>query len=253
MKAKQIKFSRSVKFFADRMMDKFDLQPYSDSTAPVVMYGLYKPEDYEFLSLHKPPVIVLWRGSDALILNQAKADVISKKKNCKHYAVSKDVQRSLLKWRIESEVMPITSTPDSIKCEPRGEGVYCYIGNGSPNMVLKYKVNTLNRLNDMLPYEFYFVRFGQYSFDELKEIYKKCFVGIRLLEHDGMSNSILEMGLMGRRTISNSDLPHTIKWNKYSDIYKSINTQYMKREKDNSKISDDFRKVINIGDKWLEV
>jgi len=49
-----------------------------------------------------------------------------------------------------------------------------------------------------------------YGQAELYEIYKRSFVGVRLTEHDNMAMSCIEMGLMGRRSIFNGNIPCAI-------------------------------------------
>jgi len=252
MRVEQIRVSRNVKFFAGRMQHKFKLRPYDDPTKPVIMYGVYNTDDYEFFKNFEQPMIVLWRGTDAQVVNEGKAKIILSKP-CRHYAVSRQVQKSLERFGIMSEVKAITSTDPSIKCQPRGEYVYCYISSNVNVMRSKYKYGWLRYLQRKLPYKFIFTTIRQYPEDKLMKIYRKCFVGVRLLGHDGMSNSILEMGLMGRRTISNSGLPHTIPWKELKDVKKSIIKEYNHRREDNSSISTAYKKLINIDNKWLEL
>jgi hypothetical protein len=253
VRVNQIRVSRNVKFFADRMMQKFNLQPLTDMTQPVVMYGIYNGSDYEFFKIFEPFIIALWRGTDALVTNEKKAAVILAKKNCKHYAASLKVQASLARWGIRAEVLPITSTSLNIQCEPRGNFVYCYISSKHPVMYAKYRMSILRKLEKSLPYKFIYTTLHKYSSKDLLAIYKKCFVGVRLLDHDGMSNSILEMGLMGRRTISNSGLPYTIRWKNMKGIRQAIIKQYKARYQENKYISDAYCKLIDIGEGWLEI
>lgn len=249
----QIRTSRNVKFFAERMQRKFNLIPFSDPLQPTVIYGLYNQDDYDFYRIFTPPAIVLWRGTDALVLTPAKAAVVLAKKNAKHYAASKNVHDSLKRHGIESEILPITSTDPGIKCEPRGNSVYCYISAKHPVMYKKYQMNLLKRLEKQLPFKFIYTTLHQYKGDKILDVYRRCFVGVRLLNHDGMSNSILEMGLMGRRTISNANLPLVIRWSDIESIKRAIRKQYESRHKPNQYISDTYRKLIDIGDKWLEI
>jgi hypothetical protein len=234
------------------MIRKFNLMPFDNPAEPVVMYGIYNEDDYKFFETFEPNIIALWRGTDALVTNPARAARILKKTNCKHYAVSKDVQRSLARWDIKSEILPITSTDPRIKREGRGNWVYCYISSKSPVMAAKYKLNILHKLERDLRRKFVYTTLHGLPYEKLSQVYKKCFVGIRLLDHDGMSNSILEMGLMGRRTISNSGLPYTIPWTNYKSIRRAIEREFKHRMEDNSEISSAYRKLIDIGDAWLE-
>lgn len=251
MKANQIRVSRNVKFFADRMMQKFNLSPYGNAKMPVVMYGIYNHDDYDFYDNHKGGIILLWRGTDAKILNDSKAKQIKSKSGVRHISGSKTVQKSLLKYGIESEILSITPTQNDIKMQPSGKCVYCYICSENEKMSSKYNLNWLKRLEKSLPYKFIYTTQKKYTREKLKEVYAKCFVGVRLLDHDGMSNSIIEMGLMGRKTISNSGLPHTIPWKSLKDVNDLIIKEYNKRDRHNELISNDYHKFIDIGDQWL--
>jgi len=248
----QIKVSSSVTTFASRLMDKFDLAPYSNPTAPCVVYGVYKADDYEFIAAAAMPLIIVWCGTDAVLVNDAKAKIINSK-GAINYAKSMEVLRTLKKKGIRASFMPITPTSADIACKPRGKGVYCYIGNSTPGMYKKYKVANIKRLEGLLPFKFYYAHFNTYSRDELMKIYEQCFVGVRLLDHDGLSNSILEMGLMGRRTISNSRLPCAIQWRNMTDVYDAIKKEYQYRNDDISELSKKVKNYIDIGDKWLYV
>lgn len=250
MRVKQIYTSGSVRLFGERMMRKYDLVPFTDGSQPTVIYGMYKDADYELLQ--KVKAIVIWCGSDARIINPARAEIL-KKYPAKHYSKSKSVYNALKTWGIETEILPITSTSPTISCKPRGRAVYCYIGNDSPGMRKKYRMNILKGLEAALPYKFIYAYYDKYSQEEIMKIYRRCFIGIRLLEHDGLSNSILEMGLMGRRTVSNSGLPCAIPWRRSGHIANIINEEFKTKHKANRWISDATRKYIDIGDKWLEI
>lgn len=253
VKVKQIRVSRNVKFFADRMMQKYSLVPYTDQSEPLVMYGIYNEDDYKVYQDHKAPMIILWRGTDAKILTEKKAQIILSRSDCRHYAGSRIVKQSLEKWGIHPEIKPISPTP-ILKPVPRGNSVYCYICSRNPLMSTKYKYDLLKRIADKLPYKFIFTEQKNHTFERLQEVYRQCFVGVRLLDHDGMSNTILEMGMMGRRTISNSGLPHAISWKGIKDIQVSINREYKNRKRPDWKIiGKDYQNLINIGDSWLEL
>jgi hypothetical protein len=235
------------------MMRKFSLTPVTDLTAPVVIYGMYNNDDYSFFETFEPFKIVLWRGTDAKIMNSERAKRILAGKNYRNIAASKSVQKSLAAFNIESEVIPITSTPLDIPLAKRGKYVYCYVCSRTPVMYKRYQVDRLKKLGHALKMKFLYINQNSYKFKKLIDIYRQCFVGIRLLDHDGMSNSIIEMGLMGRRTISNSGLPDTIPWKTMKDVKNAIIREYKRRLEDNSNIRADYLKLIDIGDNWLEV
>ena len=249
MRIKQFRCANNVRYFAQRMMDKFSLVPFVDESEPVILYGMYKDEDYELLKKTKGTVV--WCGTDAMVVSQKRADIIKAHPH-RHIAKSKQVQSSLRKWKIDSELIPVTSTPLDIQCKPRGNMVYAYVCSDNHVMYSKYRMPILQRLSQDLPYKFIFTTIKKYKSDELLAIYEKCFIGVRLLDHDGLSNSILEMGLMGRRTISNSGLPGTIPWGGYKVLKQNVEKEYAHRKEDNKTIPDAVRKFIDIDDQWLE-
>lgn len=235
------------------MKQKFNLSEFHDVKEPVIMYGMYNSDDYTFYETHEPFIIVLWRGTDSKILNADKAQRIKAKTNVRHIAGSRDVSANLKRYGIQSEMIVITPTPLDIKSKKSGECVYCYICSEDPKMSVKYRLDWLQKLERKLPYKFIYTTQKKYSRTKLIEVYKRCFVGIRLLDHDGMSNSIIEMGMMGRRTISNSSLPHTIHWKTFDDVLNAIQAEYKNRNKINNTVSIDYWNLINIGDDWRNI
>ena len=47
-------------------------------------------------------------------------------------------------------------------------------------------------------------------------------MGLRLNSHDGGSEGVIEMGLMGRRSVHNGDTPASLKWDTVDDIVSLI-------------------------------
>ena len=92
MRIQQFRSANNVRYFAQRMMDKFSLVPFTDESEPVILYGMYKDEDYELLQKTKGTVI--WCGTDAMVVNQKRADIIKAYPH-RHIAKSKQVQNSL--------------------------------------------------------------------------------------------------------------------------------------------------------------
>ena len=60
---------------------------------------------------------------------------------------------------------------------------------------------------------------GAYTKRELYDIYKDCFVGVRLTEHDNMALSCVEMGLMGRYSIFNGNIPCALHYGHHYTTY----------------------------------
>ena len=88
------------------------------------------------------------------------------------------------------------------------------------------------------------------------ELYKKCFIGLRFTSHDGLSNTVCEMGAMGRKMINNGDTPNCIPYdlNNIDKIVDDINQEYERSRGDlfrASVISNQVNEFLNIGDDFL--
>jgi hypothetical protein len=64
------------------------------------------------------------------------------------------------------------------------------------------------------------------SNDELIEKYQQCFIAIRLTNHDGIANSVLELGSLGIKTIYNdSKCPAALTYNSIDDVINHIENE----------------------------
>ena len=64
------------------------------------------------------------------------------------------------------------------------------------------------------------------SNDELIKKYQQCFIAIRLTNHDGIANSVLELGSLGIKTIYNdSKCPAALHYNSIDDIINHIENE----------------------------
>jgi hypothetical protein len=88
-------------------------------------------------------------------------------------------------------------------------------------------------------------KYGQYNKNELKNIYKRCFLNLRLTTFDGTPHTNVEMGLMGRRSIFNGTLPHSIGWSGVDDICQNIMKEYKLRQLPNKHITESFKQLYD--------
>jgi hypothetical protein len=93
-----------------------------------------------------------------------------------------------------------------------------------------------------------------YSRQDLLEVYKKCFLGLRLTQHDVVANTACEMGLMGRRMIWNGDLPNAIHYeNNVDKIAELIRKEWENRSiLDYKKTAQDVYDYLDVGEDWLD-
>jgi hypothetical protein len=77
-------------------------------------------------------------------------------------------------------------------------------------------------------------------------------MGMRLIKHDGISNTVIELGLMGRRCFWNETSPNAIPWDSVSGIAARVIEESKLIGSTNTAIADATRNFINIGDSWLD-
>jgi len=248
-KIKQCKLRISQKKF--RTFQKMHgLSDYTNPDEPAFFYGLYR-KDVDLMEEHKSLLVLIWRGSD--IFQPGHLEAVQKTKtNVKNVAISSFICEDLDKANIEYAYLPIVGRPmEDLKPCPLGDELYVYLPQTRHDFFnadivneikkkCKYKVNIATHIN-------------HYTRKELLKVYKRCFCGIRLSNHDGLPNQVIEMGLMGRRCVHNGELPGSIPWDKndVDSIIDNINNEASKIGSVNKKLYKKTKKLINIGNDWL--
>lgn len=246
MRIQQGYISESVKSFKNNLFTKYGLSDYCDTSAPLVMFGMYRPNDFTTYLKHEGKIIVVWCGSDGMYLKNNTADII-KSRNAIHYTMGGFISEDLKKFDIPHEIKTITPTKVNITTRPRGNKIYSY-GTNEPQF---YNLDIAKKIADQLKLEFVFTKITDYKFEDLVKIYEQCFINLRLTKHDGLACSVLEMGLMGRVSVFNGGAPHAIPWDSEEGILESVLNEYNNRHKDNRHITKAFENYINNDDKWL--
>jgi hypothetical protein len=223
-------------FFGPKMKAKFNLEyysPKSDKKEPVVVFGCYGRGTKADIMNNQSLIVIVWSGSDSVRLHEDTDFVrhcIANKERIFHIAHSHWIQTDLKHWNLEyidRVVLPVDLS--RFQFEPQvGTKVYHY---GSHQRQWYYGTHLMKKLrtkwdkSSRLP-NVEITNAGGYSQDELYEIYKDCFVGVRLTEHDNMALSCIELGLMGRKSIFNGNIPCAIP---YGQNYFSYDPQTRKR------------------------
>ncbi len=245
----QINISPGVKTFAVKMMNRFSLIPVYSNERPVVQFGMYYDSDYSFYVNHKGLVVVVWCGGDSMEIDKNKSLILQSRPDAIHYAMGSFIGDDLAKAGIPHTILPVTPTSPDIDPEPRGDAIYCY-GLKYPEV---YNIELAQKVAQKTGHKIILTDSKTLSREELMQAYKDSFIGLRLTKHDGLPNTVLELGMMGRRCVYNGDIPHSIKWNSFDDICETVQTEYKKRHEPNKHISDDIKKYISISDDWLNV
>ena len=247
----QCRMNKEAKKSFSSFLKRYGLKSRTKIDKPCVFFGIYW-NDLESILNHKSLAIAVWRGSD--ILKKKNLERCRKNKRIKHVAISSFIENDLKKAGISYKFIPITgSDPDMFTSYPLGDEVYVYIPKGRYDFYggsvvdkirskCKFKINIIDGSNKM-------------KRDELIDLYKKCFIGLRLTSHDGIANSVIEMGLMGRKCIYNDlKVPNAISWDAddIEDILNKIELESDNIGKINNEVSQMVRKYINVGRDWLD-
>jgi hypothetical protein len=243
----QIWCSSAVTFFKQRMKEKFGLSDYSDFSSPLLINGMYSEQDYRVAISHEGHCKILWCGTDALKLVNF-PEFVSRIRPLQHYAKSLWVQDTLKKFGIESTVVPVTSTPNIIDVHPRGDSVYFYYSKNHPD---RYGMYLLDKIKAETNFPIIMTTVNTYAPSELKEVYKRCFVGLRLTSHDGLPNTVCELALMGRRSIYNGGTPTSVPYKTVDGILDAIHFEHEFRNVGGLDVATKMHNYLNIGDHWL--
>jgi len=256
-KITQCNIGTSVKFFGKRFLQTWKLTEYNNPNEPAVFFGMYPP-DRELLLNHKNTAVVVWAGSDALDVDNLK---VLDKPNIIHIAGNKYLETDLISAGIKNyKIIPITVlSQESLKLKalPLGNKIYVY------PKVLKsmdiysdfYGNEIVKKLIDVFGEErFILANPSTYTHEQLyNEIYPQCFIGLRLVPHDGLSETVVELGLLGRKVIYNGIEPNVINYSSFGDIVTAIKNEEKNIGKTLTKVAKDMNKYISIGESWLNV
>ena len=235
----QAHISESLAGLDKGLIKKYNLVPYSNFIFPAIFMGMYREEDFNLFSKHIGGATVIWFGSDALDLREEWVDTINSAVNI---AVSQRVADTLEIKGVDAMVYPFNSVEAEMwPCVPNGDKIFWYSGN-SPEF---YGQELINEIKERIDIPIIRAGHDTFSREELVSVYSQCFLNLRLTPHDGCPNTNIEMGLMGRRSIYNGDLPASIPWHSVDDICNNIMLEYSLREFSNKEVSKIYHTFVN--------
>lgn len=250
--------SVQVGSFKDNLFATWKLQDYHSPDMPALFYGMYGENELSILKAHKSTAVVIWTGSDACRPENIKQTNLP---NVIHIASNKFIEDDLKNSGIQNyKFIPVAVVDHeklNIQALPLGDKIYVYLPYDEPKDYFSYTDfygnNLIKQLVDWFGADrFIFAKYNTYTQEQLyNEIYPKCFVGLRLYKHDGLSETVVEMGLFGRKMIYNGIEPNAIPFNNFQDIVKAIIIEEQNIGKTFNKLSQSMRQYINCGDNWL--
>ena len=191
-----------------------------------VFFGMYSGKDIEILRRHQGYKFLIWGGTDCnwnYTDRVNNLEIIKNIPNLYHIAISKDIQERLHLKNIESIFLEMDLVDKKI-FKPvliKGDSIFIYNGFTKGNESI-YGEKIYKEVVKRLP-KFKFIYSNQLNLphEEMPKIYGKCFIGLRLTEHDGNANMVQEMKAMDIPVVHNQS-DYGLKWDNVDDIVEYI-------------------------------
>jgi hypothetical protein len=244
MRIKQAHISGSVAFFESFFREKHELGPYTDPDQPAVFVGCYRVEDLKRLKHHRSLAVMVWRGSDSMHVEENLE--LFKRPNIRHIAIGNYIANDLRLFGISFERIPISHFRHTARPVTKGPCIYAYTNKKNDNF---YGGHLIKRLD--VPFEIITTSFDSYTREQMHEVYSRCFIGLRLTLHDGLPNTVLELGLRGIPSVYNGGLPGSLPWETLDDIQRHIMQQSQNIGNKNPMLAQDMMEYLQHGDEWL--
>lgn len=228
---KNIIVSRHLQHFIPQIKHFAFLDFIYDPNKPIIMFGLYDKNDFITLLNHKSKSLIIFGGTDTYIqkydFHLKKMQLLKKlihkrnqtNKEIKLVSISKFISEDLKQLKLSFQTS-VWYSFDKKKFKPtiKGPHIYIYLPKNRKNF---YGYHIFKILNQMLDFRF-IIGDGTTKHENIQNLYKKCFIGLRLVEHDGSATTVQELGLMGIKTIHNGSLPSSLNYESIDDIKNHI-------------------------------
>lgn len=240
---RQVYCSADVYSFKEGLKEKYDLRDYDNPNEPVLIYGMYNKEDYDFALNHKGWKIIVWCGSDSVKIRPEIKSITAR-----HIATSKFISNDLKGFDIPHEIINLLPLSINVPVVERGNNIYFY-GANDPEF---YGSKLIDEIKSRTGLSFIKTS-GEFSREKIIDFYKQCFIGLRLTPHDGVAASVCELGLMGRKVIHNGNHPNAIHYKGIDDICNKIMIEYARRKEPNQEIAEQMKEWLDTGSDFLRI
>lgn len=246
MKIEQASFSPDLHFFKNNFLLRWNFKDYYDPNIPCVFFGgaqqsqrIQDHKSYKIIIASAPSDFPDWNivtnTENLFIVNSLNNNNIPKNIPCKEV---------LMEFKDYSLFQP----------NILGDKIYVYTGFQF-GWGHHWDVGKLNEIQKYIDYEIIHTNHQRkqqyYSIDYLKSnYYDKCFLNINLSTGHGMT-TVVELGLMGRKTIMNEHyykFPSIISYKDDEDLINQINQESKKINTIQPSIN-----IHTIGDEWLDI
>lgn len=215
----RIYVSNSLKHFEDRIKKKYNLSNYN-KYFPCLFFGIYDDNDKYFINNHKGNKYIICGGSDLPNVKQ-----LQNYQNLIYLSISKNIYDRLSEFNLKSVLVKFNLVDNNLfsKIDTYGEKIYIYDGfTKKEDNYNIYGLKYINEIKEHLPhYQYIHSSDLNLSYNEMPNIYKQCFIGLRLTNNDGNANTVQEFEAMNIPIVHNiSD--YGLKWKSIDCVIKHI-------------------------------
>lgn len=220
--------SSGLSSFKIRFMNYFKFNDIISTEKPCVFFGVYTDSDLQTLQKYNGLKYIIWGGEDANYHNRHACATIKEIKllhNVVHLSISKCIYNRLLTQGISSIFVEFNMVDKTLfKPIPRNDlGKCIYIFNGQTHgREHIYGKSFYETVMLRLPhYKYILSNQTSVEYSLMPDVYKQCFIMLRLTTYDGNANSVQECEAMGIPVIHNQS-DYGLKWKNIDDIISHI-------------------------------
>ena len=226
---KQGYISKTLSHLKERFLNKYNLTDFNTFNEPCIFFGIYNEDDITILKRVKKDKYIIWGGTD-LDMNYSNRvtnfKIIKSIQNIKkHFAISSNIENRMIKLKLnykrikfnllnENYFYPVTIP---------GNNIFIYNGITKGNEYI-YNDKMYKIIQNKLPhFNYIYSNTLNLSYENMADVYKQCFIGLRLTKNDGNANMVQEMIYMNIPVVHNGDENKALSWKTESDIINHIN------------------------------
>ena len=229
-----------------------NLNEYNLSNNPSFFYGMRYDDEFKVILNKSNLSIVIYTGGDANIEDKSnynsiinKFNILKNMPNVRFISISSFISNTLKQLNIPYIYLPFMGINlNKFKPCVKGNSIYIYTNHiretYGMDLFLKImkKYKNINFLLYTHPAQYDLAVKNKmmdvynklnikvlYNIDELIEVYKKCFLGLRLTKFDGLAATVQELGCMGIKSIHNGSTPSSLNYNNFDDICNLIDNE----------------------------
>jgi len=254
MRVRQI-YSRFGWHLKETLKRKYHLTEARDKNSPVLFFGCYSYQIEDAVRwAETTKVLIWWSGSDISYCFRGREhliEIVRNHPNISHIATVNYIEKDLQTLNFKYKKIPLFSQfIDDFNPSELGNSIYIY----KPGSNIYCPRDVFSKIQNKFKSVPIIIAENHHTFtqQQLKEVYAKSILAIRLVLHDGLSHTAAEIGLCGRNIVWNGDTPNAVNWTDYNDVLLQIE-KILDEKYDPFALAKQMREYLDVGDGWLIV